>query len=162
MLNDSWEGQNPPRVVVPLEEEEEEEEEEEYFNAVCFRTRELSGAVRSRQDRGSQAGDTWSFASRKWWFCYGHCLHRTLGFKLQHSWKQMDYIPSVAANHHEFRNRAANGGVLLMSVLYYYTWQQNRRLRHALPPYDASSNELIFCACGLCIWATVNQRNARI
>ena len=29
MLNDSWAGQNPPRVVVPIEEEEEEVEEED-------------------------------------------------------------------------------------------------------------------------------------
>ena len=29
MLNDSWAGQNPPRVAVPLEEEEEKEEKEE-------------------------------------------------------------------------------------------------------------------------------------
>jgi hypothetical protein len=28
MLNDSWAGRNPTRVVVPTEEEEEEEEEE--------------------------------------------------------------------------------------------------------------------------------------
>jgi hypothetical protein len=37
MLNDSWAGRNPTKVVVPIEEEEEVDKLNQYFDTICVR-----------------------------------------------------------------------------------------------------------------------------